>query len=445
MIRVRRIWLAGLVVVAVVTGVAPAMAQSKSEQPKATEVGVAAGTIRVAVMADVDNPFAPGLFQGAVDGVKGAAAFVNSKAGGGGIGGRKLVVDFIDSHIDANASRNGVITACQQDFALVGTSALFLTNVDDETNCMDQTGRPVGLPDIGALVAGVPESCSPVSFPVLGVQLVCSSKDQHPQTYQGGQGEFKYLLRTHQGNLHRGVHRGERHPGRDPRGAKLIADTATRAGVTADQNVTRSGRDPQSAYTPIINTMKQDRSNYSYIAMTDNNTIMLRSEAQLQGLTDPNIVWECFSCYTNNTKKNASVMDGEYVPIAYPPFEDGNANPTLGHFIKYVGAAKADEFSVLGWSATLAFAQAARAVVRKHGVNGLTRSAFFSEGIPTLKGFDAGGMLGKGDIPAKRLTSCFVLVQLRNGEFHRVHPKKKGTMDCRASNHVQFQADLIGG
>ena len=255
------------------------------------------------------------------------------------------MVDFIDSHIDANASRNGVITACQQDFALVGTSALFLTNVDDETNCMDQTGRPVGLPDIGALVAGVPESCSPVSFPVLGVQLVCGTKDQHPQTYQGGQGEFTYLLRTHKGNLH-GAFIAASDTQDATRGAKLIADTATRAGVTADQNVTRSGRDPQSAYTPIVNKMKQDRSNYSYIAMTDNNAIMLRSEAQLQGLTDPSIVWECFSCYTNTTKKNASVMDGEYVPIAYLPFEDGNANPTLGHFIKYVGAAKADEFSV---------------------------------------------------------------------------------------------------
>jgi hypothetical protein len=426
------------------TGVGPAIAQPKPEQTKATDVGVTAGAIRIAVMADVDNPFAPGLFQGVVDGVKGAAAFVNSKAGGGGIGGRKLVVDFIDSHIDANASRNGIITACEQDFALVGTASLFLTNVDDAVNCKDQSGRPVGLPDIGALVAGVPEACAPTSFPVIGVQLVCSSKDQHPQTYQGSQGTFEYLLGTHDNDLH-GPFIAASDTQDATRGAKIIAETATGAGVVADQNVTRSGRDPQSAYTPIINQMKQDGSNYSYIAMTDAEAIMLRSEAQLQGLTDPDIVWECLSCYTNTVKDNASVMDGEYVSLAYLPFEDGNASPTLGHFIKYVGLDKADEFSVLGWSATLAFAQAARAVVREHGENALTRKAFLDDGIPTLKGFDAGGMLGKVDIPAKRLTSCFVLVQLQNGEFRRVHPTKKGTMDCKPSNHVEFQADLIAG
>jgi hypothetical protein len=426
-------------------GAGPAVAQSKPESTKATEVGVTADAIRIAVMADVDNPFAPGLFQGVVDGVKGAATFVNSKAGGGGIGGRKLVVDFIDSHIDANASRNGIITACGQDFALVGTASLLLTNVDDEINCKDQSGRVVGLPDIGALVAGVPEACSPVSFPVVGVQLVCSTKDQHPQTYQGTQGAFKYLLRTHDNDLH-GPFIAASDTQDATRGAKIIAETATGAGVIADQNVTRSGRDPQSAYTPIINQMKQDRSNYSYIAMTDAEAIMLRSEAQLQGLTDPDIVWECFSCYTNTVKENASVMEGEYVSLAYLPFEDGNVNRTLGHFIKYVGLDKADEFSVLGWSATLAFAQAARAVIEEHGANGLTRSAFLDEGIPTLKGFDAGGMLGTVDIPAKRLSSCFVLVQLQQGEFHRVHPKKKkGTLDCKPSNHVEFQADLIGG
>jgi hypothetical protein len=432
-----------LVVVAMVTGVGPAIAQSKAEQPKATDVGVTPGEIRIAVMADVDNPFAPGVFQGVVDGVQGAAAFVNSKAGGGGIGGRKLVVDFIDSHIDANASRNGIITACEQDFALVGTASLLLTNVDDAINCKDQAGRAVGLPDIGALVAGVPEACAPTSFPVIGVQLVCNTKDQHPQTYQGSQGPFKYLLRTHDNDLH-GPFIAPGDTQDATRGAKVITETATQAGVIADQTVTRSGRDPQSAYTPIINQMKQDSSNYSYIAMTDTEAIMLRSEAQLQGLTDPDIVWECFSCYTNTVKENASVMEGEYVSLAYLPFEDGNVNPTLSQFIKHVGLDKADEFSVLGWGATLAFAQAARAVIREHGVNALTRSAFLKEGIPTLKGFDAGGMMGKVDIPAKKLTSCFVLVQLQKGEFHRVHPKKKGTMDCKPSNHVEFQADLIG-
>jgi len=118
-------------------GIAPAAGQSNNEQPKATEIGVTATEIHIAIAADVDNPFAPGLFQGAVDGVKAGAAYLNSKAGGGGVAGRKLVVDFIDTHLNANDSRNATITACQNDLALVGGLMLFLTSVADLTGCKD--------------------------------------------------------------------------------------------------------------------------------------------------------------------------------------------------------------------------------------------------------------------------------------------------------------------
>ena len=117
--------------------VGTATAGAQNDANKATDVGVTATEIRIAVVADVDNPFAPGLFQGAVDAVNGAAKYINAN---GGIGGRKVKVDFIDSHLNANEARNAIITACQQDFALVGTEALFLSNMDDAINCKDING-----------------------------------------------------------------------------------------------------------------------------------------------------------------------------------------------------------------------------------------------------------------------------------------------------------------
>ena len=133
-----RSWTVGIVVVlalaaGTLTG-APALAQSKSNA--ASDVGVTASTIKVAVVADVDNSIVPGVLQGIVDGVNGWGKYVNAN---GGIAGRKVQVDFIDSKLNANDARNAIIKACAEDFALVGTGALLLQTVDDETSCPDSS------------------------------------------------------------------------------------------------------------------------------------------------------------------------------------------------------------------------------------------------------------------------------------------------------------------
>src|SRR6266550_2660556 len=80
----------------------------------------------VVLIADVDNPVRPGLFQGVVSGVRAFAKFINGR---GGLAGRKVQVDFIDSHLSADEARNALIRACQEDFAIVGTTALFLNDI----------------------------------------------------------------------------------------------------------------------------------------------------------------------------------------------------------------------------------------------------------------------------------------------------------------------------
>ena len=79
-------------------GRAPAVGQSSSEKPTATEVGVTPDrdphrgrrpTSRTRLCWSVPRVGRTGS--------KAAANYVNSKAAGGGVAGRKLVVDFIDS------------------------------------------------------------------------------------------------------------------------------------------------------------------------------------------------------------------------------------------------------------------------------------------------------------------------------------------------------------
>src|SRR6185503_9184314 len=156
---------------AVVAPVAGAQSGGGSEKPTDTEIGVSGDEIRIAVIADVENAAAPGLFQGSVDGVKGFAKYVNSK---GGLAGRKVVVDFIDSKLSADDARNAVINACENDFAMVGTSALFMNNVDDLAGCVDKAGAATGLPDLPFVTTEVVHQCNPTTFPMAPPQIVCS-------------------------------------------------------------------------------------------------------------------------------------------------------------------------------------------------------------------------------------------------------------------------------
>ena len=129
--------------------------------------------------------------------------------------------------------------------------------------------------------------------------------------------------------------------------------------------------------------------------------------------------------------------------MSFLPFEEASTNAALANFVKYIGKDKADSFSVYGWTATLAFAEAAKAVVDQAGVNALTRANLLHDGIPTLTKFDAGGMIGAVNLAEKVPSACFMIDEFVNGKFVRVYPPKKGTFDCKASNLVKIKADLI--
>jgi hypothetical protein len=448
MFKVRNLVIACLVITALtVPAIGTAAAQSSNEKPKATEVGVSASEIHIAVIADVDNPFAPGLFQGAVDGVKAGAAFLNSKDGGGGLAGRQVKVDFYDSKLNGNEARNATIQGCQNAYALVGTSALFLAQVDDIVNCQDQAGQATGIPDLSAVTTGVPESCSPMAFPAYGTAIICDTVTQNPQSYFGNQGPAKWEISQSKDKLH-----GLTIVGNDTkdaqRGGTIVGLAAQEAGIKADQGdpvVAVSGRDPQSVFTPIVQKMKEDKSNWTLNIASANQALLLRNEATLQGIDPESVLWECSSCYGNElVTDNADAFEGEYQFLGFLPFEEASVNKTTANFVKYmkkVGGTP-DQFSAYSYAAVLAFADAVNAIVKDSGVNGLTRPNLITA-IKGLTDFDAGGMLGKRSFADGQTTSCFMMVKFTNGKWVRQYPKKKGTFDCKASNALTIKANLI--
>jgi hypothetical protein len=419
-------------------------AQSKDEAPKATEVGITDKEIHVAVIADVDNPIVPNLFKGSKDAVEGAAKFLNSKAGGGGLAGRKVVVDFYDSKLNANATTNAEIQACENDVAVVGTSAVSLASVDEMRNCKDSTGAVTGLPDIPFVSTNLSQQCSDQSFPMAPPQVICSTASQHPQTFQPNVGRGYYYKQKFGKDLH-GIYIF----GSDSKSAR---DSSYASGIgqlravccKSDQDFDISGFAPQSAYTPVVQEMKNAGSNYGQ-ATQGPQQILLRKEATLQGLTDVK-VWDCTTgCYSKAfLKDGGSDVDAQFVDTLYLPFlstAEQKANPMLKNFVKYTGADKADGFGVYAWSAMIAFRDAVNAQVKAGGVNSVTRKTIFDQ-LNKIHEFSADGMFGTIDLAGRKTSPCHVLMQVKNGDFKRVFPAKAGTFDCAKKNVVEVKLDV---
>jgi hypothetical protein len=121
------------------------------------------------------------------------AKYINAT---GGLAGRKLVVDFYDSDVNPAQTREAEIQACQNDVAMVGTSAALLNTIEEMRDCPDSTGAITGLPDIPFYTGSIDHQCSSESFPIAPSALICSTKDQHPQTYQANVGRGRWYERS---------------------------------------------------------------------------------------------------------------------------------------------------------------------------------------------------------------------------------------------------------
>ena len=397
--------------------------------------------MRLAVVADVNTPLQPGLFQSAVTVMNAWARTVNEH---GGIAGRRVVIDFIDSQLNPNDTRNAIIRACAQDFAMVGGEALFMNNVDDMVACKDARGNAVGLPDLPGLAIDSHELCSPVTFVDRGDASFCATQNDHPQTYTVQQGDYLYYLR-----LFKDLHGIFLAPG-DIQSTRIAEVPFFQAGINAGIKKDGAGvyntsaLAPQSALSPLVAIVKANNSTFVYGGNTYGTMVLFRREAKLQGVNSVR-VWACNEgCYdTQFTEQGGSDVDGQYSWLNTLPFySEYKLNPSLAALVRLVGGPqRLNDNGLESWVAALLFQDAAGRAVANGGT--LDRQSLLAA-LATEHNFTAQGIIAPTDVAAHTQPRCFVLAQVRNGIWVRAYPSKPGTFACSTRNVVQVKTELAG-
>ena len=399
-----------------------------AETPEATEIGVSADTITVVVMADVDSPLAPGLFEGSKLGVEAWGEHVNAE---GGLACRQVEVVFADTKLDANETVNGFLRGCDEALALVGTTVLFSFNVTDMENCTDMAGNAIGIPDIGYISTEPGHQCSPNAFNVSRPGSSCpwTPNAGEDRELVGQIGPVQHLLDEGNGPFN-GIFLV---PGDLPStvwsSAGLI-NAHQEIGVTWADQFGVGGTMAQAEFGRFVQAISDGGLNYVYNGSNDATMIKMLAEASAQGLDLDSVTWMCsLSCYTDAFRQ-ASEAEGVYLWFQFLPFNETDQNEELADFMDAINDPFPQAWAAGAWADGVLFERVVNSIVERDGVNGLTRQAVLDE-LNTIDDFDVNEWWTPMDLTTPVATSdCFVLMQVQNEEFVRVHPAEPGELAC---------------
>lgn len=366
----------------------------------ATDVGVTATEITIAVLTDRTGPV-PGIFEPSVRATQAWANYINSQ---GGIFGRKVKVIPIDSKTSAADNRAGALQACKQAFAVVGSMSAY---DDGGASALSECG----IPDISATVVNVPRdecsTCFP-AFPNLRHYVLGSKKllaDQNPDA---------------------------------PKTAAMIWLNASVASYNARKNMAaartigynfvyeKQVEVVEPNYTPYVVDMKNR--NVQYVSMVGDNNSIAR---MLKAFKSQNFVPKVreFDTVIYDPKFLAQAGDaaeGTYTSITMTPLEEANSNPEYKLYLDSLKRSSGGNpdgfFGAYAWSASRLFQEA----LEKTGPEAKRTKVL--EFLKNLHSWNNRGMHAAHDIGNKKAANCFVSLVVKGGKFVR-HAPSQG-FDC---------------
>ncbi len=374
--------------------------------------GIVGKTIHVGVLADPGAAAAPGLGQEFFDVADAFSKWCNAA---GGINGRTIVVDKLDSKLFEGAAR--VIEACRNDFMLVGgANALDAATVKPRLACKLGT-IPAYDASPEATAAGLqvaPTASRPEKYDVGVLRLLA---DAFPNTKQG-----------------LGI-----------AGSSLAS--LTPQGLRAQEAWQQLGYkvstlQPRPAlvdnYRPWIEQLKQSGAKADFEIVAQDASPIFQAMANVGFKPEWVLFGQTFySPKSVQAAKAAQVLPNSYIDLHSLAFEMADQFPVVQQTIDIMkagpGANNLDAFTLLGFNSWVLWAQSATAC----GDN-LTQDCVLSK-AGSIPDYSAGGLFGpvNTDPKAGDFSNCEVVMRLtKTGWVYDkdVTKPNKGVYNCDDKN-----------
>ncbi|HXY28988.1 MAG TPA: ABC transporter substrate-binding protein, partial [Acidimicrobiales bacterium] len=372
--------------------------------------GVTSKSVTVGNVSILTGPV-PGLFEGAPTGVKAYFAYVNSQ---GGINGRKLVLDGYDDTFSGLQNQLATNSAVSKDFALVGSFSTF-----DGYGCKVLAANPA-VPDVSVTLDP-------------GTNALPNDFSAQPLAQGAATGPFNYI-RTHYSKA--------------TEVGALVGDVDTTKAAWYGQQAALEHAGFTIAYVNYFSPLATDftseviamrNAGVNMVYLTDLDwqwgaDIML--DMQQQGWR-PTVVFSAGPLYADQFVSHAGgaantngILLGQGQALYLG--QDAKSIPAVGQFTKWVKVVNPgwtpDLYTLYGWASAQLFAQALK-TAGPHPTRGAVLKA-----LQGTVSFTASGLLAAAN-PAKKLPpNCYLMAQIRNGNYVRISPTTSG-FACRGSEY----------
>ena len=369
----------------------------------ASTTGVTKNSITVGNVSIVSGPV-PGLFEGAAIGTKAYFDYINSTKGG--VNGRKLVVNGMDDAFTGETNRTETQDAVASDFGLVGSFSLF-----DSYGCKALAQNP-GVPDVSVTLDPVTNALPNVF-------------SAQPLAVGSGLGPLQYY---------------KKHFPKDTTVGTIVSNVQTSLSQWTGQKAAlehegyhvayvRDVGPTETDFTTDVISMRNDHVNAVDLTAVDWQVgAEFVQNAAAQGW-HPGLIFSAGPIYADQFVSHAggpAATNGIQIGQGQALYlgQDANTIPADKLFLSYVKKVSPswtpDLFTLYGWASAALFVQALQGA----GTNP-TRGSVLTQ-LKKITSFNASGLIAPANPAQKKPASCYVMMQIKNGNYVRTQPAKSG-------------------